>query len=139
MIREYQDKKPKSGKGETVLIAEDEENVLELASRILRDSGYNVISAKNGEEAYWLAENYDKQIDLLLTDVIMPKLSGKDLCEKIVKQRPDIKILFMSGYTEKAIINHGVIPSDSMFLSKPFSVLSITSKVREALDSKQIF
>lgn len=124
-----------AGKGETILVAEDEDAVRALASRILRKRGYNVLEAKNGSEALELARAHRGSIDLLLTDVIMPILGGRELSERLAELRPQTKVLFMSGYTDDALLQRGVSQGDGQFLEKPFSPEGLAAKIREVLES----
>jgi PAS domain S-box-containing protein len=120
---------------ETILLVEDETMVRELAAQALRWQGYTILEAPNGPEALRLAKEHHKEIHLLLTDVVMPQMSGKVLADQMGDLYPSIKVLFTSGYTDKAIVNHGVLTSDIMFIQKPFSPIDLTRKVREVLDS----
>ncbi len=120
---------------ETVLVVEDENIVRRMVLRILKSKGYEVLSASNGVEALDVASSYDDVIHLLLTDVIMPQMNGKELRDEIRKVRPKTRALYMSGYADAVIAQHGVLDEDADFLQKPFSVWALTSKVREALDS----
>ncbi|MDO9262355.1 MAG: PAS domain S-box protein, partial [Desulfosalsimonadaceae bacterium] len=119
---------------ETVLLVEDEEPILTLGTSILAQYGYTVLSAKSPFEALALAKHHDGPIHLLVTDVVMPKMNGKELQEKLCAIRPETKSLFMSGYTANAIAHHGVLDKDVYFLQKPFSVTDMAEKVREVLD-----
>ncbi len=119
---------------ETILLAEDEESVRGLASHILRMQGFTVIVAKNGNEAINLCEKKERPIDLLLTDVVMPGMSGPVLAERIKTFCPQIKILYISGYTVNAIIHNGVLDDGIAFLQKPFTPGSLLRKVRSVLD-----
>jgi PAS domain S-box-containing protein len=119
---------------ETVLLVEDEPSVRGLAARVLRKQGYNVLEAVNGGEALQLAETYSGRIDLLLTDVVMPQIGGKELYDQLKPLRADLKVLFTSGYTETAIVQQGNLPPGVAFLQKPFSPIFLTHKVRELLD-----
>jgi len=103
---------------ETILVAEDEFSVRALAARILRKQGYNVIEASNGLEALRLAQDFSGEIHLVLTDVVMPGMSGKELVSQIKNERPDIKSLYISGYTDNAIVHQGVLDADVAFLQK---------------------
>ncbi|MBM3335701.1 response regulator, partial [Candidatus Sumerlaeota bacterium] len=104
--------------------------------RILRDHGYTVLEAANGEEALRIVRQKPAgTIHLLLSDVIMPQMSGKDLAERVKKARSDIKVLFVSGYTDTALRRKGVPQSDAVLLQKPFTSSALARKVREALDS----
>ena len=120
---------------ETVLLAEDEEVVRRLAREILSGNGYRVLEAGNGREALLLSEAHRGEIHLLLTDVVMPKMSGRELGERIRLHRPDLRILYMSGYTDDAILRHGVLVDGIPFLQKPFTAEVLARKVREVLDS----
>jgi CheY-like chemotaxis protein len=122
-----------SNGSETVLLAEDEEAVRRLAKTVLVNAGYTVFEAAIGSEAISIAEN-GKRIDLLLTDVVMPGTSGKELARNIQRLVPGIRVLYMSGYTDDAIVHHGVIDPGTPFLEKPFTPDSLLRKVREILD-----
>jgi DNA-binding NtrC family response regulator len=121
------------GHGETVLVVEDEAAILRLTSRILTDLGYTVLTANKPLEAVELARQH--AIDLLLTDVIMPEMNGKDLAEQLVALHPNLKCLLMSGYTANVIASHGVLDEGIHFIQKPFSAKSLAAKVRETLES----
>ncbi len=125
--------KPRSG-GETVMVVEDEPGLLKLCQRRLEQLGYHVLATDKPTEAVGLAEAYPETIHLLLTDVIMPQLSGQDLRRQLQAGRPDMKCLFMSGYTADIISTHGVVDEDVSLLEKPFSLESLAFKVRETLD-----
>jgi signal transduction histidine kinase len=120
---------------ETVLLVEDEEQILSLVARILEGHGYRVLSTRSPEEACRLAERHDGKIDLLLTDVVMPGMNGKELQVHIGRLRPGIPTLFMSGYTANAIAHRGVLEEGVAFVQKPFTVRSLAEKVRSVLDS----
>lgn len=135
---EVPQEKPKPGitKGtETILIVEDYEEILYLAVEILEQQGYKMLRARNPEEAVMTAMQYHGDIHLLITDVVLPTMNGKDLEKKIKTTRPDLKTLFMSGYTADIITQRGVIEQGVSFLQKPFTIQSLASKVREVLDS----
>jgi signal transduction histidine kinase/ActR/RegA family two-component response regulator len=120
---------------ETILLVEDEALVRGLAQRALRERGYSVIAAGDGVEALeMIADDPDRDIDLLLTDVIMPQMSGKDLADAVRAGRPRIRVLFMSGHTDDAIVHHGILDDGVLFLPKPFTPGQLTRKVREVLD-----
>ena len=119
---------------ETILLVEDEEYVREAAARILRRAGYTILEAQSGAEALALAESWEGAIDVVVTDVIMPGMSGETLTTRIRKVRQDIAVVYMSGYTDNAIVHQGILDPDTHFIQKPFSPDSLLSKVREALD-----
>ncbi len=122
---------------ETVLLAEDEPGVRSLAKFVLESNGYMVLEAKNGGEALLLCEQYEGPIHMLVTDVVMPQLSGPKLAERLLALRPKMKVLYLSGYTDDAIVHHGVLNSGTPFLQKPFTPASLALKVREVLDSSE--
>lgn len=120
---------------ETVLLVEDEEVVREMATEILRDSGYHVLEAKHGQEAIKLERQHGGVIHLMLTDVVMPQMSGRELAEQLTPLRRDMKVLYMSGYTDDAIVHHGVLEEGTAFIGKPFTPSALARKVREMLDA----
>ena len=119
---------------ETILLAEDEPAVRDLATSILRRAGYTVLAAANGEEALRIHGGHRGRIDLLLTDVIMPGMSGRVLAERILASQPGVRVLFMTGYSDDALVRHGVLDGRFSLLPKPFSAHSLTSDVRRVLD-----
>src|SRR4029453_10241019 len=119
---------------ETVLLVEDEAGVRNLARQALESRGYRVLEAPNGEEALRLARDHAGEIDLLLSDVVMPRMSGRELREHMALLSPSTRVIFTSGYTDDAILRHGVYRAESDFLQKPFTVQSLLKKVREVLD-----
>lgn len=121
---------------ETVLLVEDEPAVRALAGRILRSQGYTVLEAGGGEEAQRVAANYeDAPIHLLVTDMVLPEMSGRDIAQHLIHQTPDLKVLFMSGYTDNTVIHLGRLEPGMAFLQKPFTPAALSRKVREILDS----
>ncbi len=120
---------------ETILLVEDEEQVRRAAVEVLNVLGYQVFEAANGSQAIQIAEIIDKPIHLLLTDVVMPKMNGRELSEKVKSLHPETIILFMSGYNDDIISNHGVLEENVNFLNKPFTPLVLAGKVREVLDN----
>ena len=119
---------------ETVLLVEDEVSILHLGQAVLERFGYEVLAADTPGQALTLADQYEHPIDLLVTDVVMPEMNGKELMQRIEKLRPRIKVLFMSGYTGNVIVHQGILKDDVHFLQKPFTVQSLAAKVREVLD-----
>lgn len=119
---------------ETVLIAEDERLVRTGARRALLRHGYQVLEAGDPDEALIIAAQYPGSIDLLLTDMIMPKMSGRELAERLVKSRPELRVLYTSGYTDDELGRHGTLPVGMHFLPKPFTLNELTRKVRDVLD-----
>jgi two-component system, cell cycle sensor histidine kinase and response regulator CckA len=118
---------------ETVLLVEDEANVRKLVRAMLKKQGYTILESKDVHDAIRLARDRREPIDLLLTDVVMPDLSGPELAEQLVSIHPEIKVLYMSGYADNAIVRHGVLPPDAAFVQKPFPPEALHSKVREVL------
>ena len=125
-----------SNKGsETILLVEDEDSVRRLASEILQMNGYKVFEARRGSEAIEICEREHGPINMMVTDVVMPRMSGPQLADHLAEVRPRMKVLYMSGYTDSSIINHGVLESSTAFLQKPFTPSSLLNKVREILSS----
>src|SRR5690606_36402727 len=126
------------GGTETILLVEDEKSVRELARRILERRGYNVIAAADGREALDILEHSEgTHIDLLLTEVIMPGMNGQDVAERVRVLRPNIRVLFVSGYNEEAVLRHGVLAAGTGFLEKPFSPSVLLDRVRSILSEAQ--
>jgi PAS domain S-box-containing protein len=123
---------------ETVLLAEDELAVCDLVRAILSSRGYTVLSARLPQEAERIAETHQGKIDLLLTDVIMPGMSGAELSKRIARHIPGIKMLFMSGYIDDSVVRQGISENETAFLQKPFTPLSLAKKVREVLDGAAV-
>ena len=120
---------------ETILIVEDEPQIRKLAFDCLAYCGYDVLSSTNGVEALELIQRLERPIDLVLTDVVMPKLSGRELSERIAAMQPSTKVMFMSGYTNDSVVNHGILDGASWFIQKPFTLESLVRRVRQVLDS----
>lgn len=119
----------------TILIAEDEPAVLSLTKTLLKRMGYNVLAANSPQEAIQISRAHKGHIDLLLSDVVMPEMNGRELYEQLILERPTLKSLFMSGYTANIITNHGIINTGVNFIQKPFTRETFTAMVREALSS----
>jgi PAS domain S-box-containing protein len=122
-------------RGETVLVVEDETSVLGVAHRMLDGLGYTVLTATDPEQARHVVDSYGKEIDLLMTDVILPSMNGKDLAEQLKALKPSMKCLFTSGYTADVIAHRGMLAAGVQFLPKPFSMNEMAAKVRAALDA----
>ncbi len=119
---------------ETILVVEDEEILRESICISLKGYGYNVLEAPNEDEALLLGEKHPEAIHLLLTDVVMPKMNGRELAERLALLRPDMRVLYMTGYTENAIVHHGVLELDISFIQKPFRIRTLIEAVRQILD-----
>jgi PAS domain S-box-containing protein len=127
---------PKAGRGhETILLVEDEANLRRLAGDYLRAQGYTVLEAPDGDSAIRVSESYPEPIHLLLTDVIMPGMNGRDLAIRLAKDRRETRVLYMSGYTENAIGHNGTLDAGIILLQKPFTLPDLKAKVRELLDT----
>ena len=122
-----------SSSGEVILVVEDETAVRELTVKMLKQLGYSVLAAASGAEALEISSSYSARIALLLTDVVMPNMSGREVADELRASRPEIQVLYLSGYTENTVIHHGVLDSDVDFLPKPFSREGLGKKVREIL------
>jgi len=131
-----------SGGTETILLVEDNAGLRKLATRLLEPAGYTVLGAASGEEALRLLERHEKSVQLLispvhllLSDVVLPGISGRNLADQVVQTHPGMKVLYMSGYTSDTIVRHGVLEAQAAFLNKPFTAAALLRKVRESLDS----
>jgi CheY-like chemotaxis protein len=124
-----------SGGSETILIVEDEHAVHEMIVKVLKSKGYTIFGASNGEEALRFFERNDHgAIDLMITDVVMPHMGGIELVERLFARYGTMKVLYMSGYTDTTIVNHGILKPGVEFLQKPFTPGSLIQKVRQVLD-----
>jgi CheY-like chemotaxis protein len=119
---------------ETILLAEDNKMVSEVTHELLRRLGYPVLTAENGARALEILDRHDGPIDLLLTDVVMPEMNGRDLFERAARKRPGIQVLYMSGYTDDVIAHRGVLDEGVPFIQKPFTMDLLATKVREVLE-----
>jgi CheY-like chemotaxis protein len=122
---------------ETILLVEDEAAVRALSRHILQSCGYTILEAEDGREAVQVAQNYQGDIQLVVTDVVMPYLGGRQLAERLEAMRPGLKILFLSGYTDDAVVRHGILEADVAFLQKPFTPNALAQKVRNVLDDRK--
>ncbi|MBP9107896.1 MAG: response regulator, partial [Gemmatimonadaceae bacterium] len=120
---------------EVVLIAEDEGSVRSLSRMILSSCGYTVLEASDGEKATVVARQHPGKIDLLVTDVVMPRMSGPRLAELLTADRPGMRVLLLSGYSGEAVTRHGTLAPETAFLQKPFGPMELARKVREVLDA----
>jgi CheY-like chemotaxis protein len=123
-------------RAETILLVEDALRVRAVVREILEMNGYNILEARHGVEALEISERHRGPIHLMVTDVVMPQMSGRELAQRLQPVRPDMKVLYMSGYTDDAIVRHGVLGAGIAFLSKPFTPDALALKVREVLDTE---
>jgi PAS domain S-box-containing protein len=123
---------------ETVLVAEDEDGVRELLRKVLTEFGYTVLTARHGRDALMLAGDRSVGIDLLVTDVVMPEMNGRELVETLHDRRPDLKVLYISGYTDDEVVQRGISGSEVAFMRKPFAAEELVRRVREVLDAAPV-
>lgn len=121
---------------ETILLVEDDDMVRTLVRETLQREGYRILDAPGPMDAKKIAETHKAPIQLMITDVVMPKVNGRDLAEHLTKRRPDMKVLYMSGYTDNAVLNNGILDKEVAFLQKPFTPVALMEKVREVLESR---
>jgi two-component system, cell cycle sensor histidine kinase and response regulator CckA len=134
-VTEKEQELPTEHGHETVLLVEDEPAILQMTTMMLTRLGYTVVAAATPGEAIRLALEYRGKIDLLMTDVVMPEMNGRELAGNLLSYYPDLKRLFMSGYTADIIAHHGVLDQGVHFIQKPFSMKDLRGKLREALES----
>jgi two-component system cell cycle sensor histidine kinase/response regulator CckA len=125
---------PAARPGETLLLVEDDERLRTLARNVLRRAGYRVLDAANAGEALLVCEQHDGAIDVMVTDVVMPRMSGHQLAIRLRGTRPSMRVLYVSGYTDDTVLHHGVESGQLAFLGKPFTPTALIKKVREVLD-----
>lgn len=121
---------------ETIMLVDDEPMVRDIAARVLRSQGYRVLEASNGAEALHIQSEWEGNIDLLVTDVVMPLMGGKELAQRLQQSRPDLKVLYMSGYTQNVILQQGVLKPDVVLITKPFTSSDLMKKVYEVLNTE---
>jgi CheY-like chemotaxis protein len=122
---------------ETILLVEDEDVVRSLLQETLEGCGYDVLPASDGQAALAICESSSKKIDLLITDVVMPQMGGRELAERLAELLPDLPVLFISGYTDDALVRESVLDVDFNFIQKPFTLENISRKVRTLLDARK--
>jgi CheY-like chemotaxis protein len=120
---------------ETILVVDDEESLRSVIVDLLRQLGYQILSATSGHDALELAGKYPGKIDLLLTDVVMHPLPGPDLAEKLIRSRPEMKVIFISGYANPSLAPDGVLKPGTILVNKPFTMKILSAKLREVLES----
>jgi two-component system cell cycle sensor histidine kinase/response regulator CckA len=120
---------------ETILLVEDEEPLRKVVIELLTQIGYNVLSASNGKEAMDVAQTYPHRIHLLVTDVLMPEIAGPELAKSLCVARPDLRVIYISGYTHDSLAPEGVLAPGTVLVNKPFSVRVLSAKMREVLDT----
>lgn len=134
-IAQHAPKNEQSG-SETILLVEDDESVRTITELALQEHGYHVITSTNANQALEIIQHHHGEITLLLTDVIMPQMNGTSLVQRLKEMQPALKVLYMSGYTDDAIVRHSIINQESAFINKPFSPVALAHKVREVLDGE---
>jgi len=127
---------PAPGGTETILLVEDEAPLRALVKRVLHEGGYTVLEAAHGKEALQLANQHSEMIQLLVTDVVMPHMGGRELAEELLRENPEMKVIFVSGYTDDSVVPHGISQAAVNFLEKPFSPLQLAQMIRTVLDEK---
>ena len=123
---------------ETVLVVEDEEIVRDLATEVLETLGYSTMSAHDPDHALAISRTYEGPIHLLLTDVVLPEMDGRSLYNRLAEARPEMKVLYVSGYTEDFVVHQGVLDPDVEFLAKPFTVDALAARIRDILDGSSL-
>jgi len=129
------DRVPRARASETVLVVEDSDDLREIVERILTQSGYQVIVASDGPEAVEMSRKFAGHIDLLLTDVVMPRMQGNELAPLLVESRPDLRVLYMSGFAQPSLAATGTLPPGLELLDKPFNEPTLLGRVRDVLEA----
>jgi len=128
------ERSPAAGQGETVLVVEDDEHVRAMCARFMTRAGYNTLHAASGDEVLFILEAHEGEVDLLITDVVLPGMSGKEVAQHLCEQFPRMAVLFMSGHSHEAVLEYGVLSKDARFIQKPFTVDDLLRRVRSALE-----
>ena len=126
-----------SGSAETVLMVEDEESVRKLVRIVLEEAGFNVLEASGAREALYTHENHSGGIDLLLTDIVLSGKSGREIAKEFLELRPGIRVIYMSGYTDDAVVRHGLVAEGARFLQKPFTPLALLTAINDCFTDTQ--
>jgi len=121
------------GRSGTILLVEDSDVVRDVIARMLEERGFTVLPASSGEDALSISRRREASFDLLLTDIVMPEMSGVELADRLERERPDVRILFMTGYAEEAVVNEGILGKHRECIGKPFTREQITKRVRKLL------
>jgi len=136
-VRAKETSAPRGGT-ETVFLVEDDDAVRRLSERMLKTAGYHVVAARNGHEALEILEQHEGVVHLLVTDMIMPEMRGPDLAERVLKSHPEAKVLFLSGYTDPAFLEHPLLKQGAPFLQKPFAADTLVRKVSDVLNGPSL-
>jgi CheY-like chemotaxis protein len=126
---------PSPGSGEVILVVEDDEGVREYVTEVLKELNYRVMSAPDGVEALRLLKDPEKHVDLLLTDVVLPGMNGRQLAEAVMPLRPGLRVLFMTGYSRNAIVHQGRLDAGVFLIQKPLSAATLAAKIREVMSA----
>jgi len=129
---------PSAGKGETVLVVEDDEHVRAMCARFMKRAGYNALQAKSGDDVLFIMDAFEGEVDLLITDVVLPGMSGREVARRLQERFPSMAVLFMSGHSREAVLEYGVLSADARFIEKPFTVDDLLRRVRDALVGTEI-
>lgn len=130
------ERSPAAGKGETVLVVEDDEHVRAMCARFMKRAGYNALQAESGDDVLFILDAFEGEVDLLITDVVLPGMSGKEVARRLRERFPRMAVLFMSGHSREAVLEYGVLSADARFIEKPFTVDDLLRRVHAALESR---